>query len=148
MIRRPPRSTRVRSSAALDVYKRQHGYRTHLLTGGGVHREDLAAECREYLLLGVEHDVEGEIDARAGSDRPRVVVQGQHGVQAGQARGNQLRAAGEAGEEMRLDESCGDPHVRLDPVPIQPDRDAVAEFPTPGEHRRVTGIVIDDPYRC
>ena len=32
MIRRPPRSTRVRSSAASDVYKRQVGART--LTGG------------------------------------------------------------------------------------------------------------------
>ncbi|WP_460379559.1 hypothetical protein, partial [Staphylococcus aureus] len=28
MIRRPPRSTRVRSSAASDVYKRQPGYST------------------------------------------------------------------------------------------------------------------------
>src|SRR5665811_1109306 len=41
MIRRPPRSTRVRSSAASDVYKRQHGvcsscYGRNLATGGRV----------------------------------------------------------------------------------------------------------------
>src|SRR5665811_1867415 len=35
MIRRPPRSTRVRSSAASDVYKRQYGYSAHV--GKSVH---------------------------------------------------------------------------------------------------------------
>src|SRR5665811_1901877 len=34
MIRRPPRSTRVRSSAASDVYKRQSRFRSISATGG------------------------------------------------------------------------------------------------------------------
>src|SRR5665811_1771109 len=36
MIRRPPRSTRVRSSAASDVYKRQEGMGTTILRTGAV----------------------------------------------------------------------------------------------------------------
>src|SRR5665811_312069 len=44
MIRRPPRSTRVRSSAASDVYKRQDEYIK--LTGEGI---DNAADISAFL---------------------------------------------------------------------------------------------------
>src|SRR5665811_522564 len=58
MIRRPPRSTRVRSSAASDVYKRQ--IEENLWLGGNAHRrlkDDEAAQrmadmCARFPVLG------------------------------------------------------------------------------------------------
>ena len=44
MIRRPPRSTLDRSSAASDVYKRQHPIREADLRARGVVPEELAAK--------------------------------------------------------------------------------------------------------
>src|SRR5665811_2209754 len=41
MIRRPPRSTRVRSSAASDVYKRQQLHVDHDPVGGELDRDDV-----------------------------------------------------------------------------------------------------------
>src|SRR5665811_2474775 len=56
MIRRPPRSTRVRSSAASDVYKRQvladDDVRGHLAPGGG----DLHVLLLEDELAGLVAD--------------------------------------------------------------------------------------------
>ncbi|CZT60262.1 hypothetical protein CDFC105_103121 [Clostridioides difficile] len=46
MIRRPPRSTQSRSSAASDVYKRQ----TLLIGGGGAHNLTLIGYIKELLL--------------------------------------------------------------------------------------------------
>ena len=52
MIRRPPRSTLDRSSAASDVYKRQ------VLIGSGL-RYDLAVRSPEYVKELVTHHVGG-----------------------------------------------------------------------------------------
>ena len=55
-----------------------------------------------------------------------------------------LRAAGEAGEEVRLDEPGGDLHVGRAPLPVEPDRNAVAERADPLQGRVVPGVVVDD----
>src|SRR5450756_3232798 len=47
MIRRPPRSTQSRSSAASDVYKRQHQEVAHLLT------EQLTSDLDRLLMFDV-----------------------------------------------------------------------------------------------
>src|SRR5450756_2982357 len=66
MIRRPPRSTQSRSSAASDVYKRQaHGHaerRTDSL--GSRNREAQRRPCNRHLLDADRHALEehGEID--------------------------------------------------------------------------------------
>ena len=73
--------------------------------------------------------------ARGCAD-PRRVVQRQHRLEPGQARRDQLRAAAEAGEEVRLDEAGRDPDVGLDPAPVQPDRHAGAERARPRRARR------------
>src|SRR5665811_2428803 len=50
MIRRPPRSTRVRSSAASDVYKRQV-VGTHIgFQLLNTHLSEIWARCRNFLL--------------------------------------------------------------------------------------------------
>src|SRR5665811_42240 len=54
MIRRPPRSTRVRSSAASDVYKRQVDERGVLLRGGGL---VIAGRENQQRRVKVAHDV-------------------------------------------------------------------------------------------
>src|SRR5665811_1241073 len=63
MIRRPPRSTRVRSSAASDVYKRQRGAGTGQEREGDVVLEHLAASLApdrgEHLALVGERDLTG-----------------------------------------------------------------------------------------
>src|SRR5665811_2635102 len=50
MIRRPPRSTRVRSSAASDVYKRQ-GFLLHMLQPDDV-LYDIGANIGTYTVIG------------------------------------------------------------------------------------------------
>src|SRR5665811_2616443 len=62
MIRRPPRSTRVRSSAASDVYKRQADYQTNgdCAAGTGSFMDQQASR----LLYSIE-DV-GEVVLQAG----------------------------------------------------------------------------------
>ena len=80
---------------------------------------------------------------------PGRVVQRQHGVQPGQPGRDELRPAAEAGEEVRLDEAGRDPHVGLDPVAVEPDRDAVAVLAEPDRASRVVaGVVVDDPHAC
>ena len=58
---------------------------------------------------------------------------------------DQLRAAAEAGEEVRLDEAGGDPHVGVDPLAVQPDRDVPAEPAQVAQAALVAGVVVDDP---
>ncbi len=41
---------------------------------GGMHGENLAAECRDDALIAVEHYVEGEVDAGSDRNRAHVVV--------------------------------------------------------------------------
>ena len=109
--------------------------------------EQLAAERRDDALLAVEHDVEREVDAGRRGDRADVVVhrvavgdapggarvadargvvQHEHRLQPGEPGRGQLRAAGEPGEEVRLDEAGGDADVGVDPVPVEPHRHLVA----------------------
>ena len=63
MIRRPPRSTLDRSSAASDVYKRQAVVRLdrlpHLIARARVDRDDRRVIGREEELVAVERDVLG-----------------------------------------------------------------------------------------
>src|SRR5678809_1570884 len=54
MIRRPPRSTLDRSSAASDVYKRQAGWTAFLYYGGD---EVLARDARRFGLRGGHSDL-------------------------------------------------------------------------------------------
>src|SRR5665811_2420737 len=54
MIRRPPRSTRVRSSAASDVYKRQdEDFRSENASGLGIRALAQAIESEGLEVLGV-----------------------------------------------------------------------------------------------
>src|SRR5665811_1480733 len=87
MIRRPPRSTRVRSSAASDVYKRQH-----LAHGLAMHDwlavHDDAALAAAHLTVAA--DVTEERYLEPGSPDPRVIVLRQgdglgRGIQSGTA---------------------------------------------------------------
>ena len=64
-------------------------------------------------------------------DHGRVVV-AQHRAQPGHPRHQRLAAAGEAGEEMRLDEAGEDLHVASHDVAVDPDCVA-ARCVTPGE---------------
>ena len=114
-----------------------------------MHREDLAAERPRDPLLVVEEDVEREVDPGRRGDRPDGVVDGvalddapgrarvadpagvvqlERRLEPGEARRDHLRAAAEAGEEVRLDEAGRDPEVRLDPLAVQGDGD-VADHP-------------------
>src|SRR5665811_777254 len=51
MIRRPPRSTRVRSSAASDVYKRQAGKHVTLVFKSAVQTDKKLAQYRKVAFL-------------------------------------------------------------------------------------------------
>src|SRR5680860_1347533 len=68
MIRRPPRSTQSRSSAASDVYKRQRGTQVMIGRGGGEQHEFVAEEDAtigdpvESLAQGVEHPSQGVLE--------------------------------------------------------------------------------------
>ena len=82
----------------------------------------------------------------SGSPMRRGVVQCQHRLQAGEAGRDQLRAAAEAGEEVRLDEAGGDAHVGVDPLPVQPDRARRRpSLPDPAQAVLVAGVVVDHP---
>ena len=128
---------------------------------------EVAGEHLDDAVAAVEEDVEGEVDARrlgdladgvvhgvAGGDTPgrtRVadapgVVQGKHRVEPGQPGSDQLRAPAEAGEEVRLDEPRGDPHVGIDPRLVQRDGYVAGEPPDPAERGGVAGVVVDDPH--
>ena len=72
------------------------------------------------------------------------VVQPHDRPEAGQPRRDHLRAAAEAGEEVRLDEPRGDADVRLRPGPVQPDRDAAVDLAEGHELGLVERVVDDD----
>ena len=65
------------------------------------------------------------------------------GLQTRQARRDHLRAAAEAGEEMRLDEAGGDPEVCLDRLSCERQRD-VTDHPEVDQARRVARVVVED----
>ena len=83
--------------------------------------------------------------------RPRIadagrIVQHEDGVKRREPRRDQLRPAGEPGEEVRFDEPGGDPDVRLAPFAVQPDRDVAAERAPPHHRLRRPRVVVDDAY--
>jgi hypothetical protein len=146
---------------------RAHGDFASGRRGSGVHRQEVAAERGNDLLAPVQQDVDGEVETGAGGDGPDVVVhrvavrdtpgrlrvadtdrvvQDEHGLKGSQAGRHELRPAGEAGEEVRFDKAGGEPDIGFDPLPVQPDRDVVAEPPEPAQHRRVARVVVDDAH--
>src|SRR5450756_1003982 len=92
MIRRPPRSTQSRSSAASDVYKRQDYYRLEGALGTvgfispvtchfcpGCNRLRISAEGRMRTCL-FDHDgvdIRGEIRGGADLSRLREIIEGE-----------------------------------------------------------------------
>ena len=147
---------------------RAHRGLPHDGAGRLVHREQLAAEGVRDALLTVQHDVEREVRARRGGDRAHVVVhriavrdpparirmadaggvvERQRRLEAGEARRDELGAAGEAREEVRLDEAGRDADVGPRPFAVQPHRHIGAEAAHPRQRRPVARIVIDDPDR-
>ena len=132
-----------------------------------MHGEELAAEGARDPLLAVEHDVEREVRAGGRGDRAHVVVHGvalrdaparvgvadargvvqrQRRLEAREARGDELRTAGEAGEEVRLDEAGGDADIGGDPLAVEPHRHVGAVAAHPGQRALVAGIVVDDAH--
>src|SRR5678810_490014 len=55
MIRRPPRSTLDRSSAASDVYKRQMGSRARMAPEPPSPRDRFSADCSDYPVVSIPH---------------------------------------------------------------------------------------------
>ncbi len=94
---------------------------------------------------GVVHRV--ALDHAPGGLRlahPAAVVQGHDRLQAGRADGDQLRAAAEAGEQVRLHQSGGDAEVGLHPAAVECDRDVVGRGTGRSERdevRRVAAVV-------
>src|SRR5450756_2711227 len=77
MIRRPPRSTQSRSSAASDVYKRQHRPPADEHGGDGAQAEAHVGEQR--LVVGIDDVLEDhlvEADAGAPGDLPEAAHAG------------------------------------------------------------------------
>src|SRR5450756_3165456 len=86
MIRRPPRSTQSRSSAASDVYKRQHylpAIQDHKTIGYVVSMVDVVADeqDRAVALLGQAHDVEYLLGFSQRQRRSRLVQEQQPGLE-------------------------------------------------------------------
>ena len=125
----------------------------------------LAGERTRDLLGVVEEDVEREVHSGRSGDgtdgvmdgvavdhapgRPWVadparVVKREGRLQTGQARRDHLRAAAEAGEEMRLDETRRDPEVCVDPLSGERERD-VTDHPEVHQARRIARVVVEDP---
>ena len=76
-------------------------------------------------------------------DPPRV-VQDEHRLEAREAGRDHLRAAAEAGEEVRLDEPGRDPDVGVHPGPVQRHRHAGRRRADVDERRGVAAVVVDD----
>ena len=136
------------------------------VAGPLVHREQLAGEDVGHLLGTVEQYVArkapGErgrllrgccrgpgcrrsAPGRGGVADPPAVVQVHHRLEPRQPRRHHLGAAGEAREEVRLDEPRGDADVGLHPLGVDPDRDAVIRPAEVGQRRVVARVVVDDP---
>src|SRR5450756_1957338 len=117
MIRRPPRSTQSRSSAASDVYKRQDGTREAVV-------EHPLHEVGVLALAGREQQPPGPLEARYR--RARLVVG---------AIGRQLMGIAERLAEVPRPVAAGDGGLGRDHV--RPARDGR------GEERRVAGLDRD-----
>ena len=147
--------------------------RAHLAHGVALRRgarramlgEQLSGKDGGDLLRAVQRHVHGEVDAGHSrnlahvvvdripfGDAPRRhrmtdahgVVQREHGLQARQSRRDHLRAAAEAGKEMRLDESGRNAHVGVQPQAIEVHLDARRRVAGVDESRSVAAIVIDN----
>eukprot|EP00657_Telonema_sp_P-1_P012361 TRINITY_DN8871_c0_g1_i1.p1 TRINITY_DN8871_c0_g1~~TRINITY_DN8871_c0_g1_i1.p1 ORF type:complete len:143 (-),score=65.93 TRINITY_DN8871_c0_g1_i1:88-516(-) len=123
MIRRPPRSTQSRSSAASDVYKRQGKHRGEGLTqafGRGDHDLDLARGCLQVAFYP-ESTLEAlallkqspELGAQAAAEQ---VVQRKEKLTLDlfEVQGMSVKALREAQESIhKLDQLCDHPHCCL-----------------------------------
>ena len=78
---------------------------------------------------------------------PPGVVELERRRESGKARGDHLRSAAEAGEEVRFHESGRDPDVGIHPLAGEEDGH-VADHPEVDETRIVAGVVIDDTPRA
>src|SRR5680860_1348751 len=81
MIRRPPRSTQSRSSAASDVYKRQGSGRASgshpvRITGGGIPARGCGGDGRGGGPGACRHDSARPAPAAGGAMTPRPTLQG------------------------------------------------------------------------
>ena len=78
------------------------------------------------------------------ADAPRV-VEHERRLEASQPGRVQLRPAAETCEEVRLDESSGDPDVGIDPFAVEPDRD-VEHLTAPAKAGVVARVVVHDSH--
>ena len=72
------------------------------------------------------------------------VVKLHDGIEARKAGSDHLRSAAESGEEVRLDEAGRDPHVRLEPRPVQPNGNTTRRFAHVLERFGVECAVVHD----
>ena len=117
-----------------------------------MHLEDITAERGDDGMAAVDDHVERERDigrrcdradvvvhrvplrdapTRVGVPDARRVVQRQCRLETREAGCDHLRTTREAGEEVRLDETCRDPHVGGEPLGVQPHRDVRPESSDP-----------------
>jgi hypothetical protein len=146
---------------------RAHGRGARRGARGRVHGPQLARERRDDALLAVEDHVEREVGRARGGDRTDVVVhrvaldapprrrgmadasgvvEHEHRVEPREPGRHHLGAAAEAGEEVRLDEAGGDPHVGLHPLAVEPHGHALAVLAEVLQAPRVARVVVDDPH--
>ena len=98
MIRRPPRSTRVRSSAASDVYKRQVQRRALPGSIGLGHAKDAAAKpCRQQQSRHAPPGCKGARIARRKPTFDTALERRLNGELAGRARGQACKRTLRAG---------------------------------------------------
>src|SRR5439155_23872763 len=74
----------------------------------------------------------------------RYVMESHHSLNTRQARGHHLRTAAESGKEVRLNETCGDFEIGVDPVGVQQDPDAGAGVANVSERSVVASIVANE----
>ena len=133
-----------------------------------VHLQEVAPEGRDDVLVPVEDDVDGEVDAGAGHDRPYVVVDGialadpPGGVRVGDAtrivqHEHRVQARPDPGATIfgppeKPAKKCGSTKpvvmrmIGRAPLAVEPDRHMVAEFAPPGERAALARVVIDHPH--
>jgi hypothetical protein len=78
---------------------------------------------------------------------PAGVVERESRLEASKTGCDELQAAGEACEEVRLDEAGRDPTIRLDPLAAKPHRHVrVSSEPAdPRQRRGISRVVVDGP---
>src|SRR5450756_2366671 len=74
MIRRPPRSTQSRSSAASDVYKRQHYHELNMLESqiAGIVNAHVDVDERDGEIIFLHHIADGGTDDSYGIEVARL----------------------------------------------------------------------------